>query len=235
MRESAVPSPCGRFCPLPMPTDLATLSRPVSSLCELAHRSSRHNRVLSCHEADGFILSRWLRVAAVRPLARERIATGLSYLAHHDPSIVGARGQSTGLSRPPNHCDEWPHCSRRDTKEKLAPRENERMRKDGPPISTVTHRLRVSTLSTPTVNSASGRSRAELSRQAAVIVSKWISARCSASHLCPVSLPESKQPIYSKTLGASFAHADEKPLPSVMAFWFAWYAFHPDTQVFRAP
>ncbi len=28
------------------------------------------------------------------------------------------------------------------------------------------------------------------------------------------------QPIYSKTLGASIAHADEKPLPSVMAFWF---------------
>jgi hypothetical protein len=24
------------------------------------------------------------------------------------------------------------------------------------------------------------------------------------------------------------------PLPSVMAFWFAWYAFHPDTQVFTA-
>lgn len=30
---------------------------------------------------------------------------------------------------------------------------------------------------------------------------------------------------------------DEKgtPLPSVMAFWFAWYAFHPDTGVFTAP
>ena len=27
--------------------------------------------------------------------------------------------------------------------------------------------------------------------------------------------------------------AEGKPLPSVMAFWFAWYAFHPDTEVFR--
>ena len=23
-----------------------------------------------------------------------------------------------------------------------------------------------------------------------------------------------------------------KPVPSVTAFWFAWYAFHPDTEVF---
>ncbi len=28
---------------------------------------------------------------------------------------------------------------------------------------------------------------------------------------------------------------DERPLPSVMAFWFAWYAFHPDTQVYTVP
>lgn len=28
--------------------------------------------------------------------------------------------------------------------------------------------------------------------------------------------------------------ADGKPLPSVMAFWFAWSAFHPDTEVFQA-
>lgn len=28
---------------------------------------------------------------------------------------------------------------------------------------------------------------------------------------------------------------DGKPFPSVTAFWFAWYAFHPDTQVFTAP
>jgi len=27
----------------------------------------------------------------------------------------------------------------------------------------------------------------------------------------------------------------DQPLPSVMAFWFAWVAFHPDTAVFRAP
>jgi hypothetical protein len=26
-----------------------------------------------------------------------------------------------------------------------------------------------------------------------------------------------------------------RPLPGVMAFWFAWVAFHPDTAVFRAP
>ncbi len=31
---------------------------------------------------------------------------------------------------------------------------------------------------------------------------------------------------------ASATDADGKPLPSVMAFWFAWYGFHPDTQVF---
>ena len=27
---------------------------------------------------------------------------------------------------------------------------------------------------------------------------------------------------------------DGTELPSVLAYWFAWYAFHPDTQVFRA-
>lgn len=27
----------------------------------------------------------------------------------------------------------------------------------------------------------------------------------------------------------------DQPLPAVMAFWFAWVAFHPDTEVFRAP
>ncbi len=26
-----------------------------------------------------------------------------------------------------------------------------------------------------------------------------------------------------------------KPVPSIMAFWFAWYAFHPDTEVFTVP
>ncbi|MFN3566534.1 MAG: DUF3179 domain-containing protein [Burkholderiaceae bacterium] len=29
--------------------------------------------------------------------------------------------------------------------------------------------------------------------------------------------------------------AQRRPLPSVMAFWFAWVAFHPDTEVYRAP
>ena len=29
--------------------------------------------------------------------------------------------------------------------------------------------------------------------------------------------------------------ADGTPLPSLMAFWFAWYAFHPDTQMFKGP
>ena len=33
---------------------------------------------------------------------------------------------------------------------------------------------------------------------------------------------------------ASITAADGKPLPSIMAYWFAWYTFHPDTQVFTA-
>lgn len=32
---------------------------------------------------------------------------------------------------------------------------------------------------------------------------------------------------------ASTTDTDGNPFPSVMAFWFAWYAFHPDTQVFK--
>ncbi len=32
---------------------------------------------------------------------------------------------------------------------------------------------------------------------------------------------------------ASITNAAGRPLPSMMAFWFAWYAFHPDTQVFK--
>lgn len=32
---------------------------------------------------------------------------------------------------------------------------------------------------------------------------------------------------------ASVTDANGKLLPSVMAFWFAWYAFHPDTKVFK--
>ncbi|MCZ6798935.1 MAG: DUF3179 domain-containing (seleno)protein, partial [Nitrospirae bacterium] len=31
---------------------------------------------------------------------------------------------------------------------------------------------------------------------------------------------------------ASAMDAVGKPLPSVMAFWFAWYAFHPETEVY---
>lgn len=26
-----------------------------------------------------------------------------------------------------------------------------------------------------------------------------------------------------------------EPLPSLVAFWFAWYTFHPGTEVFTAP
>jgi hypothetical protein len=37
-----------------------------------------------------------------------------------------------------------------------------------------------------------------------------------------------------ETTSATATDADGKPIPSVMAFWFAWYAFHPDMQVFRA-
>jgi hypothetical protein len=33
---------------------------------------------------------------------------------------------------------------------------------------------------------------------------------------------------------ASVTDTEGRPVPSVMAFWFAWYAFHPDTQVFQA-
>ena len=34
---------------------------------------------------------------------------------------------------------------------------------------------------------------------------------------------------------ASVTDADGKPLPSVMAYWFAWYTFHPKTKIFTAP
>jgi hypothetical protein len=39
----------------------------------------------------------------------------------------------------------------------------------------------------------------------------------------------------TRTRSASVSDADGKPLPSVMAFWFAWYAFHPQTEIFNAP
>jgi len=29
--------------------------------------------------------------------------------------------------------------------------------------------------------------------------------------------------------------SDGELLPAVQAFWFAWFAFHPDTKVFTAP
>ena len=38
----------------------------------------------------------------------------------------------------------------------------------------------------------------------------------------------------TRALSASVTDADGQPMPSVMAFWFAWYAFHPETQVFQA-
>lgn len=34
---------------------------------------------------------------------------------------------------------------------------------------------------------------------------------------------------------AKVTHVDGQPLPSVMAYWFAWTAFHPQTEVFRQP
>ncbi|MGH7207036.1 MAG: DUF3179 domain-containing protein [Nitrospiraceae bacterium] len=38
----------------------------------------------------------------------------------------------------------------------------------------------------------------------------------------------------ARAQSASATDAAGKPLPSIMAFWFAWSAFHPDTQVFTA-
>ena len=38
----------------------------------------------------------------------------------------------------------------------------------------------------------------------------------------------------SRAQSAFATDADGRSLPSVMAFWFAWYAFHPDIQVFTA-
>jgi hypothetical protein len=39
----------------------------------------------------------------------------------------------------------------------------------------------------------------------------------------------------AESRSASVADENGTPVPSLMAFWFAWYAFHPDTQVFTAP
>lgn len=37
---------------------------------------------------------------------------------------------------------------------------------------------------------------------------------------------------HANAQSASAVDASGKPLPTVMAFWFAWYAFHPETKVF---
>jgi hypothetical protein len=34
---------------------------------------------------------------------------------------------------------------------------------------------------------------------------------------------------------ASIRRADGKVIPTINSFWFAWYAFHPETEVYRAP
>jgi hypothetical protein len=39
----------------------------------------------------------------------------------------------------------------------------------------------------------------------------------------------------AQSRSASVVDENGKPIPSVTAYWFAWYAFHPDTQVFKAP
>jgi hypothetical protein len=39
----------------------------------------------------------------------------------------------------------------------------------------------------------------------------------------------------SRTRSASVTDTGGRPIPSVTAFWFAWYAFHPDTRVFKGP
>ena len=40
---------------------------------------------------------------------------------------------------------------------------------------------------------------------------------------------------YNAASRASVVDEQGKPIPSVTAFWFAWYAFHPDTEVFKMP
>jgi hypothetical protein len=49
--------------------------------------------------------------------------------------------------------------------------------------------------------------------------------------------------VAGKTLTIAWSEADDtahtldalgEEYPSVLAFWFAWYAFHPDTAVFEA-
>ena len=38
-----------------------------------------------------------------------------------------------------------------------------------------------------------------------------------------------------QTRSASVTTDDGKSIPSVMAYWFAWYTFHPQTEIFNAP
>lgn len=40
---------------------------------------------------------------------------------------------------------------------------------------------------------------------------------------------------FDKTNGTGFATIDGRPAQQMTAFWFAWYAFHPDTSVFTSP
>jgi len=59
-------------------------------------------------------------------------------------------------------------------------------------------------------------------------------------------LKKAKNPLHDKVQGQRFTiqfqtdtqsalalNADGKRVPTVMAFWFAWYAFHPETKIFR--
>ena len=41
--------------------------------------------------------------------------------------------------------------------------------------------------------------------------------------------------VNAESRSASVVDENGRPIPSVTAFWFAWYAFHPDTQVFTPP
>jgi len=39
----------------------------------------------------------------------------------------------------------------------------------------------------------------------------------------------------SQARSAAVFNIQHRPIPSVMAYWFAWYAFHPDTLIFSHP
>jgi hypothetical protein len=38
----------------------------------------------------------------------------------------------------------------------------------------------------------------------------------------------------AKNRSAAVFDQQGKPLPGVKTFWFAWYAFHPDTEIYQA-